>query len=341
LKNMAKKNTITDIANQLGVSTTLVSFVLNGKSKQMRISDEMTAKVMNLASSMNYKANFHAKSLRTGKTQTIGLIIADISNPFFAHLARFIEMEASKYKYKVIFSSSDEQKEKFASQLEMLKDGQVDGFILSPPIGSEKELILLKKQKVPFVMVDRIFRGVEAHSVIIDNYQAAYNATKCLIGNGRKSIALLNVNNELITMHDRARGFMDALADSKLDSNPELMKHLKFSHEKKLIMKAMREIIKNGAEAILFTTNKLGVTGIECIHELGLRIPEDIAVISFDDTDAYKLSSISISAVLQPLQEMSKEAVRILVNIIENPAAIISFEIIELKTELILRKSCM
>ena len=338
---MASRNTISDIARQLGVSKTLVSFVLNGKSKEMRISDEMTSRVLELARSLNYKPNYLAKSLRTGKSHTIGLIVADISNPFFAHLARYIEIEASKRKYKIVFSSSDENRTKFAAQLEILKDGHVDGFILTPPIGSEKELLLLQEQKVPFVLVDRIFKNVEAHSVIIDNYHAAYYATMRLISNGRKNIALLNVNNELITMQARAKGYMDAIGASGLKAEPALIKHLKFSHEKKLVMKAILEIIQNKADAVLFTTNKLGVLGIECIQELELRIPENLSIISFDDTDLYKISSTSISAIQQPLENMSKEAVRILVSMIETPAAIKDFEKIELKAEFVLRKSCM
>jgi LacI family transcriptional regulator len=337
---MKNKVNIKDIAKQLGVSASLVSFVLNGKSKEMRISDEMTSRVLEYVKNTNYKPNYNAKSLRTGKNRTIGLIIADISNPFFAQLARFIESEASKRNYRVIFSSSDEQNEKFASQLEFLKYGQVDGFILTPPIGSEKELLILSEQKIPFVLVDRIFNNVDAHSIIIDNYNAAYSATMRLIAMKRKNIALLNVNNELITMQDRTKGYTDALLASGLEINTALVKHLKFSHQKKLVMKSIKEVIDSGAEGILFTTNKLGVTGIECIHELDLRIPENLAIVSFDDADVYKISSISISAIQQPLKEMSKEAVRILVNTIENPSDHREFEKIKLKVKYIMRKSC-
>ncbi|MDA7855436.1 LacI family transcriptional regulator, partial [Cyclobacteriaceae bacterium] len=101
-----KKTTIKDIADELGVSNALVSFVLNGKNKEKRISDKMTKKVLDVARQMNYKPNYLAKSLRTGKSQIIALIIADISNPFFAKFARHIEIEASKYKFKVVFANS-------------------------------------------------------------------------------------------------------------------------------------------------------------------------------------------------------------------------------------------
>ncbi|MCB0729553.1 MAG: LacI family DNA-binding transcriptional regulator, partial [Ignavibacteriae bacterium] len=183
---MAKKRTkISDIAKRLGVSTALVSFVLNGKSKEKRISDEMSKKVVETAKKMSYKPNSLAKGLRTGKSNTIGLILADISNPYFAKLARFIEIEATKYNYRVIFSNSDEDNEKFATQLEVLIDEHVDGFILTPPIGSEKELISLQKREIPFVIIDRVFKNVKSHSVIIDNFQSGYHATKRLIKNNR------------------------------------------------------------------------------------------------------------------------------------------------------------
>ena len=123
---MPKKSTIKDIAKELGVSNALVSFVLNGKSKEKRISDEMTARVLEVARNMNYTPNYLAKSLRNGKSNNLGLIIADISNPFFAKLARHVEIEASKYGYKVIFSNSDEKKSVFTTQLNVLKNGQVD-----------------------------------------------------------------------------------------------------------------------------------------------------------------------------------------------------------------------
>jgi len=338
---MSKKSTIKDIAEQLGVSKALVSFVLTGKSKEKRISADMTAKVLNLAKQLNYKPNYLAKSLRTGKSNTIALIVADISNPFFAKFARFIEIEASKHNYKVIFGNSDEKPEKFATELDVLKNGQVDGFILTPPIGSESELLNLQTQKMPFVIVDRIFKSIEAHTVNINNFQSGYEATLRLIKNKRKNIALVHVNNQLFTMNQRVEGFHGALKHSKIKAKPSLIKHLKFSHEKALVMKAVKEIIKEGADALLFTTSKLGVLGIECLRELGVRIPEDVAVISFDDRDAYKVSYTPISAIVQPVEQMSKEAVRILIRMLEGKYGEGEYENILMDVEYIFRASCV
>lgn len=338
---MSKSSTIKDIAEQLGVSKALVSFVLNGKSKEKRISSQMTKKVLDLAKQMNYKPNYLAKSLRTGKSHTIALIIADISNPFFAKFARHIEIEASKYDYKVIFANSDEKEERFSAELEVLKNRQVDGFILIPPIGSENELLTLQKEKVPFVVVDRIFKKVNTHTVIIDNYQAGYEATLRLIGNHRGNIAIINVNNQLFTMKQRVKGYHDALIQSGFTVNPALIKHLKFSHDKKLIMKAIQEVIREGSDGILFTTSKLAILGLECFIELGIDIPEDISVISFDDMDAYKVAFTPISAIVQPIEQMSKEAVRILMKMMDGGYNTDEYEKIMLAVNFIYRESCV
>lgn len=336
-----KNSTIKDIAEELGVSKSLVSFVLNGKSKEKRISETMTNKVLEVAKRMDYKPNYLAKSLRTGKSNTIALIIADISNPFFAKFARFLEIEASKFNYKVIFANSDEKKGKFAAELEVLKNRQVDGFILIPPIGSEKELLRLQKQKMPFVVVDRYFSEVDSHTVIINNYQAGYDATLRLIQNQRKKIAILNVNNELLTMKQRVEGYLDALKNNGMTIHPALIKQLKFSHEKKLIMKAIKEIIKEGADGLFFTTSKLTILGIECLRDLDVSIPEDISVISFDDMDAYKVTFTPISAVVQPIEHMSKEAIRVLMKMIDGDFANGEYKKIVFEVDFVYRASCV
>ena len=337
---MAKKSTIKDIARKLGVSKTLVSFVLTGKSKEKRISEEMTQKVLDVAREMNYQPNHSAKSLRTGKSHTIGLIIADISNPFFAKFARFIEIEASKYNYKVVFGNSDEQNEKFSIELDVLKNGQVDGFILTPPIGSEKELRRLQKQNIPFVVVDRVFESVETHSVIINNYQSAYQATERLIANGRNRIAILNVNNQLSTMEQRMQGYRGALEKNDIALDSTLIKDLQFSHEKSLIMTALQELIDTNADGILFTTSKLCMLGIECLRELGIAIPDQLAVISFDDIDAYRVAYTPISAIVQPIEQMSKDAVRILMSMLDGNYQHNEFERIVHDVNFVFRESC-
>jgi len=337
---MLKNSTINDIAKQLGVSNALVSFVLNGKNKEMRISDKMTSKVLALAEKMNYTPNYFAQSLKKGTSSTLGLIVADISNSFFAKIARYIETEALHYGYQVIFSNSDENLTKFAQQLQVLKNRKVDGLILTPPAGSDEELNKLKNIEIPFVVLDRKFKTV-THSVMINNYQASYDAVERLVKNDRKNIALINIIPELFNMEQREKGFIDALRNNGISINQALIKHFEFNHIKEHITEAIRDIIQNKADAVLFASNKIGVLGLECMLKLGVNIPDDISVISFDETLEYRLSSTPITAVTQPLEQMSKEAVRILINTIEDKYIDGQYESIELDADFVYRKSCL
>ena len=313
-----KKITSQDIADELGISRSVVSFVLNGKNKEMRISDELTQKVLTLVENRNYQANQLARSLKTGKTFIIGLIVADISNPFFANIAREVELELSKYGYDVVFCSSDENKTKFKVQIENFIHRQVDGLILIPPVNSFDVLSVLNSQNIPFVIIDRDFTDKNINSVNINNHKAAYDATNRLINNDRKRVGIINVNNELLTMAERTAGYIEALNDNGIKINSELIKHLKFSKVSKHVYKAVEDLITNNVDAIIFTTNKLGVFGIQAIREMDKKIPEDIAVISFDDSEVYATAFTSITAVKQPLKHMSKDAVRIILKAINS-----------------------
>ena len=331
---MIKKTSLNDIAQHLGVSKTLVSLVLNGKGKEHRISDEVCKKVMQAAK---------AKGLRTGKTNTIGLIIADIANPFFGKLGREIESEAARKGYRVIFCSSDESAEKSKQQIEMLLQGQVDGFIISPPMHSEEQIRDLVRNEKPFVLIDRYFPQIDTNYIIIDNQEAAYNATMHLVNRGYKKIACLIININLINMRDRLIGYKKALLDSGFEIDENLIKILPFSHESKDVNKAIKQLIgknKKGVDAILFTTSKVGIMGIESLGNMGLKIPEDVAIVSFDDPDAYKICHPPVTTIAQPLTEIGKMAVQVLLSEIRNPGSSIKTQKITLKTNFVIRKSC-
>ncbi len=337
-----KKTSLNDIALQLGVSKTLVSFVLNGKGKEFRISDDICKKVVDLAKELNYQPNRIAQGLRTGKTNTIGLIIADIANQFFGKLGREIEQEAARHGYRVIFCSSDENPEKSGQQIAMLQQSQVDGFIISPPMNSEEQIRSLSKSNIPFVLVDRYFPEIESNYIVIDNFDAAYRATSHLLKLGRKRIANITVNLDLVIMKERTSGYKQALRDAGVEVDENLVKVLPFTHDNKDIDRTIKELVgkRNNkmADAILFSTSKLGIMGIECISALGLKIPDDLAIVSFDDPDAYRICVSPVTVINQPLKEIGKIAVQVLLNKIKHPIA--KTQKIILKTDFIIRKSC-
>ncbi|HZK94620.1 MAG TPA: substrate-binding domain-containing protein [Prolixibacteraceae bacterium] len=337
-----KKTSLNDIAIQLGVSKTLVSFVLNGKSKEFRISDDICKKVIDLAKELNYQPNRIAQGLRTGKTNTIGLIIADIANQFFGKLGREIEQEAARHGYRVIFCSSDENPEKSKQQIAMLQQSQVDGFIISPPMNSEEQIRSLSKSNIPYVLIDRYFPEIESNYIVIDNFDAAYRATSHLLKLGRKRIANITVNLDLVIMKERTEGYKQALRDAGVEVDENLVKVLPFTHNNKDIDRTIKELVgkRNNkmADAILFSTSKLGIMGIECISALGLKIPDDLAIVSFDDPDAYRICVSPVTVINQPLKEIGKIAVQVLLNKIKHPIA--KNQKIILKTDFIIRKSC-
>lgn len=339
-----KRTSLNDIAEHLGVSKTLVSFVLNGRGKEYRISDDICQKVMDAAKEMNYQPNRIAQGLRTGKTNTIGLIIADIANPFFGKLGREIEQEAARNGYSVIFCSSDENPEKSGQQIAMLQQNQVDGYIISPPMNSESQIRALSKGRTPFVLIDRYFPEIECNYIVVDNFEAAYRATSHLLKLGRRKIANITVNLDLVNMKDRTEGYKKALLDYSVPVDENLVKVLPFSHDNKDITQAINELVGNReemkADAIVFSTSKIGLNGIECISSLGLKIPDDIAIVSFDNADAYKICVSPVTVVAQPLQEIGKKAVQILLEKINYPDEAAKFRQITLKTEFIVRKSC-
>jgi len=336
-----KKTSLNDIALRLGVSRTLVSLVLNGKGREHRISEAVCKKVIAAAKEMNYQPNQIAKGLRTGKTNTIGLIIADIANPFFGKLGREIENEAAEYGYRIIFCSSDEKFEKSDQQIKMLLQGQVDGLIISPPAGSEAQIRELEKRRMPYVLIDRYFPEIDSDYVGIDNFIAAYEATKYLINSGYKKIACITINNELVNMKQRLEGYKKAITDSELEVDEQLIKILPFSHEKDDFELAIRELTVSGdmkADSVFFTTSKAGIIGLECLYSLHLSIPDDIAVISFDDPDAYRISNPPITAVAQPLKEIGSGSVHLLLKKM-NGGNYKSAEKVILKGDLHVRKS--
>ena len=177
---MAKKIALKDIAQQVGVSVALVSYVLNGKEKEARISTEMSDRIRKTAIELNYQPNMIAKSLKSGKTNTIGLIVADISNPFFSGIARIIEDEAKKHNYVVIFGSSDENAKNQQDLIDVFLNRLVDAFIIAPTSGTEKQIQDIKNRNVPVILIDRYFPGIDVDCVHINNFMAAGKAVQKL-----------------------------------------------------------------------------------------------------------------------------------------------------------------
>ncbi|WP_298738194.1 substrate-binding domain-containing protein [uncultured Chitinophaga sp.] len=304
---------IKDIAKQAGVSPTTVSFVLNGKAKEKRISDQVSKKILKIANKLKYKPNQLARGLRTGKTKTLGLIVEDIANNFWANVAKVVEDEADKHGYKVLYGSTEDNSEKARGLLEVLKYRQVDGYIITPTKNMEKEIELLKMVRKPVVLMDRYLPNVDSHYVVVDNYQGAFAATSHLIAQGYKKIAIITTTSDQVQMKQRMEGFAAALKKHGITFNKTIVKKLPFDLDRAGHTQEITKFLRaTKVDAIFFATNYLGIYGIESIRSLGLRIGADVGMVSFDDHDLFRLHSPSITCVSQPIGEIGRQIVDVL-----------------------------
>ncbi|PSR57194.1 LacI family transcriptional regulator [Adhaeribacter arboris] len=318
---MNKKVSLKDIAQQAGVSTALVSYVLSGKEKESRVGQEIASKIKEIAHKLNYQPNHLAKSLRSGKTHTIGLIIADISNPFFANIARIVEDEAKKFGYTVIIGSSDENSEKSWDLLNVLRHRQVDGFIIVSSENSQNQIYFLKEQHLPFVLLDRYFPEIQSDFVSINNFKAAYDAGLHLIKNGYRRIGFIGYKSELFHMQERIRGYQQALKENNLIAKKNWLKRVSIQQIEKEVRTSIDELMAadNAVEAIIFATYSLAVNGLKYLNELKLKVPADVAIVSFGQAEVFDLYYCPITYLHQPISDLGKTAVELLVKKLKNP----------------------
>jgi len=304
-----------------GVSTALVSYVLNGKDKEKRVGKDKAAQIQQIAKDLNYQPNHLAKSLRSGKSYTIGLVIADISNPFFANIARVVENQARHHGYTVIYGSSDEDAAKSLDLINVLINRRVDGFIIVSAENSEKQIYELMEQNILFVLLDRYFPEIKTDFVSTNNYKAAFDAGEHLIEMGYKNIGLIAYKSEMFHMRERIRGYSDAMKAHKLTLKKKWLQEVKFNNAKTEVEEAIDNMLAAGTpvEAIIFSTYSLAVNGLKYINRLGIKVPNDLAIVSFGQAEVFDLYSCPITYVMQDMENLGKAAVDILVKKMENP----------------------
>ncbi len=337
-----KKISLKDIARMAGVSTSTVSFVLNGKAVQMRISKPIADKVNEIARKAGYQPNQVAVSLRTGQSKIIGLLVEDISNHFFAALARFIEDEANEYGYKVVFCSTENDSQKARALLNMMTYQQVDGFIITPTDKINKDIQQLMRYRKPFVLMDRFFPDIETPYVMVDSFAGVEKGMKHLISKGHKRIGFVTVRFNMIQMQLREQGYIETLKreQGSLKNECILKLDLDCNHTREESVKKVMKFIRGASlDAVFFATNYLGIIGLESIQRMGLQIPSDIAVVCFDDNDSFRLHTPPITVIRQPVEKIAKSAVVILMDQLEAKKKKEEPVQVKIEPELVLRKS--
>ncbi len=334
---MRKKVTLKQLARELNLSISTVSKSLKNDSE---ISQKTITRVHELADFYNYKPNALAVSLKSNKTKTIGVILPEILNHFFAKVLYGIEQEASKNGYKIVTCITNESYKKEVEYVEMLNYSSVDGFIVS--LSQETQFLNkfehfkeLKRDNVPIVMFDRVTEEIDCDKVIVNDKQASKTATKYLIDTGCKKIAVITTIGGLSVANLRLEGARETVDVNDQISLIELVVKDSNNNEQEI-----ESFLKNNdIDAVLGLDETAAAITINMSHKLGYKIPEDISVIGFTDGLLSKYSYPKLTTVSQHAEDLGIKAAQILVNqlddFVENHKT--NTEIV--KTSLILRDS--
>ena len=336
-----KPVSIRNIADELKISVTTVSFVLNGKAKEKYISKELTKKVLDYAKLINYRPNQIAQSLRTGKSKILVFMMEDISNNFFSKLARIFEDIAYDKGYKVIFCSNENDDEKSNELITLFNFRQVDGFIIVPSPGIKDTIENLINDNIPVILLDRFFEGLDCNSVVIDNEQASFDATLHLIQNKFKNIGFITTASDQTQMLGRLSGYDKAVSQNNLKSITLQIPYSEVNKGKS------KEYIKSfldenpDLDAVFFATNYLAQSGLEVFKQKNPKLINEIGIIAFDDNDMFKIYDPAITSVYQPLNEISTALMDVMLPLLKKKEVAETTHQIVLKTELIVRESSL
>ncbi len=325
--------TIKELATELNMSTTTVSRVLTGQEKKYRISDKTAQIVRDKIDALGFAPNQIARNLRLQKTNTIGLVIPDISNQFFANLARAIEEELRKRGKMVLLCDTKDSTSLEEQSLELLMARKVDGLLVAP-VGNHWEH-LSKHANVPIVLIDRHFEEDRFPYVSTDNYDGAYQATNYLIAQGHRNIACIQGIPGTSANHGRVSGFKAALKENQLIMDDSLIVGDDYSVENGYTSTQSLLQREPRPTAIFAMNNQIAIGVLKATGESHVQVPEDISLVSFDEQTYFELLSPPLTSVKQPMMEIGKKSVDLLFQRLEGKEV----QSCELKPELILRSS--
>jgi LacI family transcriptional regulator len=327
--------TVRDVAKQAGVAPITVSRVVNNSGY---VSEETRARVEAAIADMGYVPNVLARSLRSRRTDTLALILTDISNPFWTTVVRGVEDAASNAGFNVILCNTDESEAEQDKYLRVLLQKQVDGVLLVPARSALEPIQFVQSQDTPVVVLDRLIPDVQADTVHCDSEGGAHQLTRLLLSLGHRRIAVLSGPQGVSTAEDRVAGYQRALKEAGLDVDPALVYYGQFSLESGYTM-TQRVLAATPRPSGLFAGNNfIAIGALRALRDAGLQVPEDLALVGFDDLPADLVVDPFLTVVAQPAYEMGRRATELLLARLSGEAPEAYQEIV-LPTELIVRQS--
>ena len=308
----SKRATLHTIADEAGVSVSTVSRVLNGKGGEYRIASDTERRVRKVANRLNFSPNLTARGLRLKVTHTIGLVVPDIANPFFARIARHVTDGARRRGYSVLLCDSRDSTDAEIEEVRILRDRNAEGLILCPVGISGDHLESLEKARFPMVLVDRYFPAFDLPAVACDNISAAQRGTEYLIESGHRRIAFLQGLGGTLPNDQRLLGYRNALNAHRITFDASLVVGSGYTQQSG--HDATRRLLdqRSGVTAIFAASNQSVLGALRAIKEAKLHVPDDISLICFDDIEDADFMSTPITAIAQPVSAMGETATDLL-----------------------------
>lgn len=333
-----KQVTIKDIAKELNLSISTVSRALRDS---WEISEPTKQRVLELAKRLEYNPNPAALNLLNSHSKEIGVIVPEIANPFFAVVIAGIEDIAFAQGYQVVIYQSHDSYEREVLNVKHILQQRKDGLLVSIATSTKdvSHFQTMRERGFPIVFFDRVCEGIDTHSVSVDDFEGAYMATEHLLNQGCEQLALLSGPEHLLTSRRRIDGYRTALLDHNRPVREEWIIPLPFNPEQSLAV--TRELLSSPdrPDGIFAASDAIALGSHAAINELGLSMPEEIALIGFADLPIASLLNPPLSSVAEPTFEMGQSAAKLLINLIQNPDEQITSINKVLKTKLMVRRS--
>lgn len=323
-----------DVALRAGVSTAVVSYVLNSGPRP--VAETTRKRVLAAVRELNYHPNGVARSLRTSRTRAVGLVIPDVANSFFAQLAREIEVAAFEQDVTMLLGNAMDDPRRELQYIQTFVERRVEGVILAPTGHSLESGRALVRAKLPAVVIDRDLPGSPGSTVIVDNHHGGYLATRHLLDHGHERIAILSGPADVASAAERRRGWARAMEEVGLPL--ELAMEIPFTRE--AAYRAARGLLRSARPptAIFASSDEQALGLYRAAAENGIRVPTDLAIVSFDSTDAAPYLVPALTAVHQPTSAIAARAVEVLIEQIADADRTPSRD--TLPVELVVRDSC-
>lgn len=306
------------IAKATGVSKATVSLVLNGKAEK-RVSPAIRDRIIKEARAANYHVNEIARSLRTGQTKIIGVIVTDISNEFFGKLTFYIQEEAKRFGYLILTANSNESPQELDRLVHIFMNKQIDGMIVVPTEHSDRMLKQVIGSGIPLVLVDRFVPGVTADYVGVNNYGTSRKAVERLVEQGYRRTAIICYKLDMDALLSRKRGYFDVMEEHGL-SDSSLVYDVSYDRQEESIEETVRRIQDNidGIDSLYFCSRRVFTESIRCMNRLGVMPLRDKKVLCYDEIEVFNSNHIDIDFIRQPVTQIGKKAFDLLMSKIQD-----------------------